>query len=110
MTLLAQAQDTNIFLYLPPLVAAISLVYSGTRFESWQYILMYALRWGLYIMTFLVATWLFIYLLGTGSYLYVPIAIGGLLLFLFGGGRSKKAPPVKVEKGQDVKASSGSSS
>lgn len=109
MTLLAQAQDTNIFLYLPPLVAAISLVYSGTRFESWQYILMYALRWGLYIMTFLVATWLFIYLLGTGSYLYVPIAIGGLLLFLFGGGRGKKTPPPKLEKGQDVKAAPGSS-
>jgi hypothetical protein len=102
VTLLGQVADTNIFLYLPPLVVAISLVYSGTRFESWRYILMYALRWGLYIMTFLIATWLFIYLLGTGSYLYVPIAIGGLLLFLFGGGRGKKSAPPKDPKAEST--------
>lgn len=93
MMMLAQAADINIFWYLPPLVVAISLVYSGTRFESFRYIAIYSVRWSLYILAFLIATWVFIFLLGTGSYLYVPIAIGGLALFLFGGSRGKKATP-----------------
>ena len=85
--------DVSMFWYLPPLVAAISLVYSGTRFESWGFILLYAVRWAAYILAFLAATWLFIYLLGTGSYYYVPVALGMLALFLFGGGKGKKSPP-----------------
>jgi hypothetical protein len=82
------------FWYLPALVAAIALVYSGTRFESPRYILLYSVRWALYIVTFLGATWLFVFLLGTGSYYVVPFALAGLGLFLFGGGKSKpkKAP------------------
>ena len=98
--------DIGIYWYLPPLVAAISLVYSGTRFESMNYILVYAARWALYILTFLVATWLFIWLLGTGSYWCVPIALGGLLLFLFGGGRGKKTPLPTSEKPNPASAGS----
>lgn len=85
--------DNSMFWHLPGLVAAISLVYSGTRFESWHHIVVYAVRWAAYILTFLAATWLFIYLIGTGSYYYVPIALGMLLLFLFGGNRRQPAEP-----------------
>lgn len=86
--------DMSIYWFLPPLALAISLVYSGTRFESPRYILIYGARWAIYILTFLVATWIFIALLGTANYIYLPIALGGLALFLFGGGK-KKAPPPK---------------
>ncbi|MBY0587655.1 hypothetical protein K2X85_10780 [bacterium] len=87
--LLALFPDMEMFWYLPALVAAISLVYSGTRFEQPATILLYSIRWGIYILAFLAATWLFVFLLGTGSYYVVPFALLGLGVFLFGGGKSK---------------------
>jgi hypothetical protein len=90
MNLLALSADVSLFWYLPPLVLAISLVYSGTRFESTRYIVIYGVRWSLYILTFLAATWAFIFTIGTGSYIAAPIAVAVLLFFLFGGGRSGK--------------------
>lgn len=85
--------DVSIFWFLPPAVAAISLVYSGTRFETWPFILGYAVRWALYILTFLAAAWAFLFLLGTHNRYLAPVAILGLLVFLFGGSLKRKKPP-----------------
>lgn len=52
----------NVHWYLPPLVIAISLVYSASRFEDWQLIWTHAIRWGVYILTFLAATYIALYL------------------------------------------------
>lgn len=84
--------DVSIFWFLPPAIAAISLVYSGTRFETWPYILTYAARWAVYIFAFLAAAWLFLFILGTGNRYLVPFAIAGLLFFLFGGSFKRKRP------------------
>jgi hypothetical protein len=43
----------SIYYHLPVLIVLISLVYSGTRYESWPAILMEALRWGLRMVGFL---------------------------------------------------------
>lgn len=92
--------DNSVFLwYLPPVVAAISLVYSATRFETWPFILAYAARWALYIATFLAATWVFMFLLGQHNPLLVPIALGGLLFFLFGGSFRRKPKPEDPSQG-----------
>jgi hypothetical protein len=82
--------DISIFWFLPPAVAAISLVYSGTRFETWPFILGYAVRWALYILTFLAGAWVFLFLLGTHNRYLAPVAILGLLVFLFGGSFKRK--------------------
>ena len=89
--------DATIFLFLPPALVAISLVYSGTRFETWPYILSYAARWFVYILSFLMVAWGFLFLLSLGQYWAVPIALGGLAYFLFGGGKKKSPPVVHAE-------------
>jgi hypothetical protein len=91
--ILAFLENMDMYWYLPGLVAAIALVYSGTRFESPRFILLYSVRWSIYIITFLAATMLFVFLLGTGSYYVVPFALAGLALFLFGGGKGKQKKP-----------------
>jgi hypothetical protein len=91
--MLAFLDHVDMYWYLPGLVAAIALVYSGTRFESPRYILLYSVRWSIYILTFLAATMFFVFLLGTGSYYVVPFALAGLALFLLGGGKSKPKKP-----------------
>lgn len=44
----------SIYWDLPVLIAVISLVYSATRFDRWDYILREALRWGVRMGLFLV--------------------------------------------------------
>ena len=44
---------TSIYYHLPLLIVLISLVYSGTRYETWPSILLEALRWGLRMTGFL---------------------------------------------------------
>lgn len=43
----------NIYWHLPILIVAISLVYSATRYERWDYIAIEALRWGMRMTAFL---------------------------------------------------------
>ena len=44
----------DIYFHLPLLIVLISLVYSGTRYESWPSILLEAVRWGLRMLGFLL--------------------------------------------------------
>jgi hypothetical protein len=88
--------DLNINYYLPPLVFAISLVYSGTRFESWWLIWIHALRWALYILTFLGATYGVLYILSLDLpamwYVVVVVAVFAAMLL---SGRSKRSSPAE---------------
>lgn len=86
--------DININWYLPPLILAISLVYSATRFESWRLIWIYSIRWAVYILTFLGGTYAFLYFvsLDVGFYWYVA-ACGILLILYFRPLRGKRADP-----------------
>ena len=82
--------DMNIHWYLPPLIIAISLVYSATRYESWPFILGYAVRWSGYILSFLGGTYIVLYLvsLELDTVWYVLLAIP--LTWLMFGRRSRK--------------------
>lgn len=53
MNLLALA-NTSIYWQLPILIVIISLVYSATRFDTWDHILTEAFRWGLRMSAFLL--------------------------------------------------------
>jgi hypothetical protein len=44
----------SIYWELPVLIVLVSLVYSATRFDRWDYILREAFRWGLRMALFLV--------------------------------------------------------
>jgi hypothetical protein len=44
----------SIYWDLPVLIVVISLVYSATRFDRWDYILREALRWGIRMALFLI--------------------------------------------------------
>jgi hypothetical protein len=54
-----------IFLYVLPLAIAISLVYAGTRHESWSHILPHAARLCLTIMALLFVTTLVLLAINT---------------------------------------------
>ena len=51
----------NIYWQLPFLIVIISLVYSATRFDRWDYILREAFRWGLRMAGFLVMIGVILY-------------------------------------------------
>lgn len=78
--------NLNAHWYLPPLIVAISLVYSATRYESWPLILQYAIRWSFYVLSFLGATYVILYLiwLDLRWYWYIPVALF-VLYVAFGG-------------------------
>jgi hypothetical protein len=86
--------DVNVHWYLPPLVIAVSLVYSGTRFEGWGMILSHAVRWAVYILTFLAGAYVFLYLvsLDLQPVWYIPI-VGAALALLFYSGRQGGRTP-----------------
>lgn len=86
--------DVTIHWFLPPLVVAISLVYSATRFESWSYIWPNALRWAVYILSFLICTNIFLYLLSLNlePYLYIPLAVVAVALLFVGGRKTSHHP------------------
>jgi hypothetical protein len=54
----------KIYFHLPVLIVLISLVYSGTRYETWPAILIEALRWGLRMIGFLFGIGIVLYFLG----------------------------------------------
>ena len=53
----------NIYIHLPVLIVLISLVYSGTRYESWPSILLEAVRWGLRMTGFLLGIGIVLFIL-----------------------------------------------
>lgn len=53
----------NIYWQLPVLIVLISLVYSATRFDQWDYIVREALRWGLRMTSFLVVIGVILFVL-----------------------------------------------
>lgn len=76
--------EINSHWYLPPLVVAISLVYSATRFEDWRLIFSHAARWALYILSFLAGAYVLLYLVSVNidPYLFLLI-LAGIGAFLF---------------------------
>lgn len=46
--------NLGIYWQLPILIVLISLVYSATRFDQWDHILLEAFRWGLRMTAFLL--------------------------------------------------------
>jgi hypothetical protein len=54
--------NANIYRQLPFLIIVISLVYSATRFDRWDFILREAFRWGLRMGGFLVMIAVVLYL------------------------------------------------
>ena len=46
--------NAGIYWQLPILIVIISLVYSATRFDTWDHILQEAFRWGLRMSAFLL--------------------------------------------------------
>lgn len=46
--------NVGIYWQLPILIVVISLVYSATRFDTWDHILQEAFRWGLRMSAFLL--------------------------------------------------------
>lgn len=78
--------EINIHWYLPPLAIVVSLVYSATRYEDWGLIFGFALRWVVYILSFLggtyVAVWLLFQALDRDNYWYTaPVIVVAILLF-----------------------------
>ena len=53
------------YVHVPVLLILISLVYSATRFDQWNYILREALRWGLRLLLFLVVIVVVLYAVST---------------------------------------------
>jgi hypothetical protein len=85
--------DINVNWYLLPLVVAVSLVYGATRYENWYLILRHAFLWTIYILAFLAATYLVLYMVSAelSPVWYVPVAIATLFAF-FWSGRKKQHP------------------
>jgi integral membrane sensor domain MASE1 len=55
VTLLGVLLGTSIYWHLPFMLVVISLVYSATRFEDWDAILIEAVRWGSRMLGFMLA-------------------------------------------------------
>ena len=62
---LAPLLATSIYYDLPVLIVVVSLVYSATRFDRWDYILHEAFRWGLRMTVFLVTIAVVLFVLST---------------------------------------------
>jgi hypothetical protein len=67
--------DMNSHWYLPPLVIVVSLVYSATRFEEWRNIIVYAIRWALYILSFLAGAYILLYLVSVNIHPYLFVCL-----------------------------------
>ncbi len=55
----------SIYIHLPILIVVVSLVYSATRYDSWEKIGREALHWGLRMTSFLFMIGLVLYCLST---------------------------------------------
>jgi hypothetical protein len=58
-------KDINVYVYILPLVVAISLVYAASRHESWPRILAHAARLGAMILGILVVSMALLLLINT---------------------------------------------
>jgi hypothetical protein len=54
---------SSIYVHLPILIVVISLVYSATRHERWDFIFYEAARWGLRMLGFLLMIAVILYVL-----------------------------------------------
>jgi hypothetical protein len=79
--------DVNVNWHLVPLILAVSLVYSATRYESWRLILQHAIIWVVYIVVFLAATYGVLYLVAVDAspFIYVPVMVAVVALFFWTG-------------------------
>lgn len=84
--------EINVNWYLVPLILVTSVMYSATRFEDWALIWKYALRWGVYVGSFLGGTWAFLWLvpLDLAWYWYAMVSAVVVALIWWGGGPSSK--------------------
>lgn len=83
--------EINTHWYLPPLVIAISLVYSATRFEEWRNIWIHAGRWAAYILGFLGGAYVLLYLVAMNIHPYLFLAILACLgLYFFRANRGSR--------------------
>jgi len=57
--------DVSIYWDLPLLIVIVSLVYSATRFDRWEFIFREAFRWGSRMVAFLGGIGLGLYVLST---------------------------------------------
>ena len=55
----------SIYIHMPILIVAVSLVYSATRHDAWEKILREAVHWGIRMTTFLVGIGIALYALST---------------------------------------------
>lgn len=85
--------EINSHWYLPPLVIAVSLVYSATRFEEWRNIWIYAGRWALYILSFLAGAYILLYLVSANINPYLFLLILAVLAFVVLFVNRKDSPP-----------------
>lgn len=87
------AETVNIHWYLPPLLVAMSLVYSATRYESWSLILVDAVRWIFYTLTFLGSVYLLMWLITLDLPRWIYWVLGaGFLYYMFKPGPKPAAP------------------
>ena len=84
----------NLYWYLPPLVIAVSLVYSERRYEAWRLIFSHALLWTVYLLTFLAASCAVLWVLSLDIHPYwlIPMLLVVVLALVWPGRRKKSQP------------------
>jgi hypothetical protein len=73
----------SIYVELPILIVVVSLVYSATRFDRWDYILRETVRWGLRMGLFLIGIVLILCGLSlddSPAALRTALTVGGIVL------------------------------
>ncbi|QDU60685.1 hypothetical protein Pan216_15340 [Planctomycetes bacterium Pan216] len=80
----------NMHWYLPPLVIAVSLVYSATRYEDWGLIWRHAIRWALYILAFLGSAYLVLFLISIEiPFFWLVLVVLGLAFVFYRTGSAR---------------------
>jgi hypothetical protein len=78
----------SIYWHLPVLIVTVCLIYSATRYETWDAILHEAVRWAVRMTLFLGSIGVTLYLIGwwldAGASWWVLAAIAGAAVLLFG--------------------------
>ena len=87
----------NLHWYLAPVVIAVSIVYSATRFETWPFIWRHALRWAAYIVTFLGGAYVFLGLIRLDMPAWVYwVLLAAFAAAVYWSGRSPAKPKPKT--------------
>ena len=91
--------NMNTFWFLPPLVFVISVVFSATRFEAPRAIAIHSVRFAVYILSFLLSVYVFLYIvqLDLMWYWYIPV-VAAALYFLFWPSKKKTDPNADAKK------------